>query len=354
MKSITKGFYQLIGIILCFSIAPLARGLLVEDLYETTLEAQQRGEKYREELFSNALLQVLVKVSGDSKIEENEQILSSLKEANTFVQQYAYLGDNLKAKFSPKLVNNLLSSAQLAVWGNNRPLIILWLAISTENERHLVGSETDPAIPTLIETLAKDRGLPLVLPLLDLQDVSAVTVTDVWGEFPSVLQEASVRYASDGILVGRLSRGKDSKGSIFWETKWRLLIEGENYTWSSQAKSVNDALKLGINGVVKQLSSLYGIVSNSPYQRSLLVGIQDIQSVSDYAKALEYLKSLAPVEHVEVESVAANLAVFKVFPLGGGGRNALAQAIDLDQNLVTLVSKQEQMDNVDLAYRWVP
>ena len=48
-------------------------------------------------------------------------------------------------------------------------------------------------------------GLPVSLPLMDLDDNMAVTATDVWGRFADPVLKASQRYGAEMVVLGKLS-----------------------------------------------------------------------------------------------------------------------------------------------------
>ena len=65
-----------------------------------------------------------------------------------------------------------------------------------------------------IVAAADERGLPIAWPLLDLQDLNAVTCTDVWGGFEDEIVAASARYRSDAVLIGKVRPGTFGAGHI--------------------------------------------------------------------------------------------------------------------------------------------
>src|SRR5258706_5789879 len=67
--------------------------------------------------------------------------------------------------------------------------------------------------------VADERGLPVTLPLLDVQDLRAVTFADVWGGFEDRVAAASVRYRADALLIGRVR-----PGLIGNQIEWLLVV----------------------------------------------------------------------------------------------------------------------------------
>ena len=327
-----------------------SQALIVDRLYETQLVAGTKAAD-KNALLAEGLEQVLTRVSGKPDVVNHPLVQQALKKPNDYVQQFSFQGDNFEATFSPGMIHKLLTEAQFPIWSNNRPVLVMWLAIDTEKERRLVGAESQPGIVALIDQMAQVRGLPVVVPLMDLEDMSRVTVTDVWGQFPSVLQQASMRYGHDGILVGRLS-SHDTEAGPIWETRWELLIDGDTYQWQSEGVGLNLAIKAGVDGVVDHLANLFAVQSGDSQRQAILIGVEDVYSVDDYAKVLKYLRGLNPVEDVLVHSVEPDRTIFKVVPKNGSHQQAIKQAIDLDQNMVNLARSSAE-EALDVNYRWI-
>src|SRR5258706_15949695 len=70
--------------------------------------------------------------------------------------------------------------------------------------------------------VADERGLPVTLPLLDVQDLRAVTFADVWGGFEDRVAAASARYRADALLIGRVR-----PGLIGNQIEWLLVVGAE-------------------------------------------------------------------------------------------------------------------------------
>ena len=61
-----------------------------------------------------------------------------------------------------------------------------------------------------LKQTAKERGVPLSLPLMDLTDNVNISTYDVWGRFVEPLRKASTRYGVDNIIGARVYRNDAS------------------------------------------------------------------------------------------------------------------------------------------------
>ncbi len=323
---------------------------IVDRLYEADLMTKSKEDLERSAVLTEGLEQVLMRVSGRPNVIDHPSVQAALKTPQKYTQQYAYQGDLLEATFNPGMVQKLLNDAQFPIWSQNRPELVLWLAMDTEDDRRLVGIETDPSIVALVQKSATLRGLPIIVPLMDIEDMSKVTVTDVLGKFPSSLEQASERYGYDGLLVGRIT-AKNTVESGQWQTHWQLMIDGKNFSWSSDNVGLNKAIQAGMDGVAEKLASLYAITPSSDSHKAFLLEVEDVFSVSDYAKAMHYLKSLSHVQDVLVDKVDAQKTVFKIIPKSGGSLATITSSMDLDDSMVALASAES--NHVEASYRWI-
>ena len=222
--------------VLSLVMIPLAGAKPLATVYEVPLTCQTQQEGERHALFQQGFFQVLGRVSTDPQVASQPQVQAALKNIDDYVEQYTYEGHTLLVRYNSAKLTQLLAQSGATRLRAENPAIVLWLALEQNNDRHLVGAESDPQVHETLKTLAQQQGLPLVLPLMDLEDVSLVTVTDVWGQFTEVLTTASQRYNAHTLLVGRAKREGDQ-----WHSDWTLRHADVPTTWHIEGNSL-DAL----------------------------------------------------------------------------------------------------------------
>lgn len=350
-----KKLWLLVGLLVSLIGAPQAHCAVLAHLYDVTLPVQSQSEDEWQQLVQQGLGQVLERASGDTNVSALPQVKKALDSAHDYVEQYAYEGNNLTIKYSADLVNQLLEKTGQAVWGQRRPNVVLWLAIEDNQQRRIVGAETDPALHTYLSQFAKQKGIPLILPLMDLEDMSAVTVTDVWGQFPAVLQQASERYGAQIILLGRVTH-HDSASTV-WEGNWQLLTRADVPAWKVQGQSLEEILSQGISQSTQFLKA--NPVQNNAKMlqatrgKPFLIGIEGIQSSNDFAEIEKYLKSLDQVVDVNIHQLLGQVAVFEVTPRQANGFHSLEQTIAMDNHLIPALNSVQGVAGVESVYRWV-
>lgn len=320
-----------------------------DSLYEAVVEAQDQGANAREQLFQNGLVQVLQRVSGDESIPQNEKLKEAIKNAEQLVEQFGYSSQSLSMRFNRDAVNELVFSLNQPIWGQKRPTVLLWLAVAKDNlSRNIIGAEQNPELHQTLQDFAFRQGLPLILPMMDLTDMNQVTVSDIWGDFPTVLAKASERYGADAIIVAKVQKSYNN----LWGNQWQLVVDEHVKTWDWQAEDYEAGLKEGIDKVTAHLLMRYGLNDNGQSQSSLLIGIKAIRNLNDFAKAEAYLNSLEQLSEVQIQSVNNDEVVFEVKPNNGVSKEIVSQVIGMDDSLKTLKGRNENtIETTDLVYQ---
>ena len=323
-----------------------ASAAVVPDLYSATAPVIDRSDEAREDAFQTALAQVLVRVTGLRWAAADPAALEVLERAGELVQQYRYTDESeLVVGFDGEALERALIGTGLPVWGANRPVVLVWLAVDWGGgQRELVGSdtETEDDIRGAIEMAAYERGIPLVWPLLDTVDLEALTFTDVWGGFENKIEAASGRYEADAVLVGRASRGAGSR----YYVRWQLRIGELRQEWRG---SLDD----GIEVMADRMSQQLAVRAGGEGGRATVVAISGIDNLRAYARVTSYLEQLNLVRSVGVDRVEGDVVVFRVGLLGDPAR--LTRIIGLGSTLqAERTVSGSGMPPAELQYRYTP
>jgi uncharacterized protein len=324
----------------------------VSGLYQATVSVSDESASRRNPAIKRALIQVLVKLTGDRNISKSSSISALIERPERFVQQFRYRqatneenqqsqSPQLWVQFDETALNDALRSYGLTIWGKERPSILVWLAHEVNESRRLASFEESPEYLTMLDQRATARGLSLLFPLLDLEDTSRISVSDIWGGFKEPILEASERYQSDVLLTGKVIQVLPT----LWESQWSVYIDGQTMSWTSQGELVEIVLEEGIDELADRLASQYANTGSTRVEVIELT-VSDVNDLDEYARALSYLESLQSVRTVQVKRVTTDKVMFEL--ISHGGLSAIDQAIALGKTL-ELVSNSEQ-----LKYRLLP
>ncbi|MDG3088838.1 DUF2066 domain-containing protein [Vibrio hannami] len=169
---------------------------------------------------SEGLEQVIIKVSGDKNAAKNEVVQKAIKRnAASYLSQIGY-GDQagnqtLKMVFNPPQIQSLLTQAQLPFWSDERPSIVVWVVEEGRYGRDILWENSNSPFVNQLRYFSSLRGLPILVPVGDFEDVTAISPTDIWGGFLDPLSVASTRYPVDAVLVLRV-QNLGSRDNIRW------------------------------------------------------------------------------------------------------------------------------------------
>jgi hypothetical protein len=319
---------NLLACLFSLLLVTTAHGARLDKLFQAEVGAAGRDSGSRDAALRLALQDVLVRVTGSADSINEPEMLELVGNPGRFVEQYRYrqqapqlAGEAerliLWVQFDGIALAKRIRQAGLPFWGHERPDVLVWLAVDDVGQRYLVSESSESEAAQVLRQTARLRGLPLTLPLMDLQDQQAVRFTDVWGGFVGTLEAASQRYRPQLILIGKLGRSASDAG---WRGDWNLLGAGVNQGWTSHAPALDQVVATGVGEATEWLAVQYAVVMADETRRTLVV--EGIHGLQDYARAYSYLDSLTVVDRVQVERVAEQEVAFSL-KLSAEERNLL-------------------------------
>ena len=354
-------------LVLLLVVAQKLDAVTLENLYQAEVLSESQSDAQRRIDASEGLSQVLTRVSGRSDILQNPVIVAALKTPEQYYSEFSYArveaGNDeaaalpqpgldplpaetprqvMRIRFAPSLIAKILREADLPVWGSNRPSVLSWMAIDDESGRQVLGEANPSLFAKTLNQAARARGVPLLLPLWDLEDSRGVSSSEIWGRFLGRIEAASKRYSPDKILVFRA----ESEFSNQWRGDWSL---GEGGQWRSGTVYGESQAQLAtalVGVLASVLSEQYAVTSTRSEVRLTVEGITEIQ---DYAEVSRYLEGLPQVMSVQPVRILTDMVEFKL--RSEGEVQQIIDVIALDRKL-TLLRLDESSST--LWYRWTP
>lgn len=350
----------LVPILALSLVSPTFAAEEVNNLYQAEVDVADKDRSVRTEAFGLALLQVAIKVSGSRGAAANPVIIEAVQSPDRFVQQFRYrsiepaAGETaspqaatlkLWVQLDAPAVEALIREAGLPVWGRVRPSVLVLVVIESAAGRELLSSDDAAGWAAYIRRIAGERAVPMVLPLMDLEDRNRLRASDVWAGFEDNVRVAAERYQSEGVLLGRVYERLPN----FWEARWRLLLEAGRQEWVDQGEGLEAVLLAGMHESADLLASRYGGFTGTATASGVEVTVTGVRSLRDYARALNYLSSLDDVSRVDVTQVNNASVSFRVD--ARGGRETVRRVIALGN---TLAEDGLADLNAALNYRLLP
>ena len=279
-----------------------------QDLFDAEVVVPNQTSGVRTRATSAALEEVLVRVAGKDAVLETAPAKQMLKKPDALVQQYRYFYEpgseppllKLWLRFDGDAIRNSLQQQGQSYWGSERPDTLVWLAVEDRGKRYVVSADDGSDVQQQIARAAKQRGLPVVFPLMDLEDQSQVRFSDIWGGFFENVMAASRRYNPQAVLIGRLNRSPSGG----WSSRWHLEVAGKPAAWSGSHQQLDKLSQQGIDDTADRLASSFAVARGSVHTNTVSISVSGVDSLSDYARLSAYLKGLTAVSGMQVERVA--------------------------------------------------
>lgn len=328
----------------------------VPGLYETEVIAQSQSPDDRNSAIKEALTVVLKRIVAGNDIFNDRIVRTAITDASRYVKQYQFSlvesgtqlnnnARNMRVLFDEQALLNLMKTGNLKIWGETRPETLLWLVVEENGQRSFFKPETMPEVDVAVKKLAKQSGLPLLFPLMDIDEQKQLSVNDVLSAYPDNLLAVSERYGVVSILAGRIVKTKDC-----WKTDWAFYFDQGIEQWTKSCGTLNDAILTGLQGVYSKLSNYYAVKSFAIEMNVVTLKISGILAMDDRDRITHYLKSLSMVKSVNCVSKDAGSDLCKISY--EGSRTELEEILGLGRVLNPQDSDNPGTD--ELSYQLLP
>ena len=268
----------------CLSLLSLpALAAPVAGLYQVREPVADQQPESRDAAMQKALQTLVLRLTGDAKALQNPGLEGLRKDPQQIINQVASEAgppESVLVEFDPGSTERALRKAGLALWGSNRPSILGWWLNDSAEGSNLVGDGQASAQP--LRRAAQHRGLPLRLPLADLQEQLVANAEQIEGSDPAALREASGRYGADALLAVH-AREADGK----WQGKWQLWLGDQREQGTAEGAdpaALADAVMLALSS---RLAPRYVTRPGASSQLQVQVQGMNLQRYAELARVLE-------------------------------------------------------------------
>jgi hypothetical protein len=262
-----------------------------------------------------ALRAVLVRATGARDAANDPALAGLLAKAQDYVlaTRPAGSGSATTIIFDAAALERDIVAAGRSVWASDRPVLLIVLTGGPASGAF----ETRRQVEGALESASNRRGQPITvarpeaLNLPPTGDISAEAAL-----------AAAQRLRADGVLIGY---GDAVPDGGTW--RWTLNTAGVSETW-------NGTLEEGLHGATDVFARNAVAYAAIP-DLAILVEIEGVPTLKDYARAAESLGEAAGVRSVQLADVAGSRATFSVITRGG---------LDALQGSLGANSRFERMD----------
>jgi len=307
-------------LIVCVAFAAPTFAVEVPTLYTAEVPLDDAAKDPRAAAYEAALVEILMRVSDEALASDPDAVAELFPNPAAYVLRFRPgSADTLWVTFDGAAIERTLRSSGRTVWGGDRPLTLVWLAVDWGGgEREIIGAD-DAARPQdqlrsidrnrllrerVLEVAAR-RGLPLVFPLLDTVDLQSVTFSDIWGGFDERVLDASRRYDASSILIGRVRASGQ-------RDRW-------TYYFGDQMREFGGTPEAVVGQVAGLLAAEFAVGGNAPLE-SVALSVSGIESVDDYGRLQQILGSMAVIERFSIAEVTGDRISYRIDVRGGPER----------------------------------
>jgi hypothetical protein len=278
-----------------------AWGETLTNLYQVSEPVASQAPEERDQATQRALETLVLRLTGDAKAYAGAGLAAVRKNPQQIISQFGYQAgtpQSLQVDFDPVSTDKVLRQAGLPTWGANRPSILAWWLTETVAGATLAGDAQPSAAP--LRQAAKHRGLPVKLPLGDLEEQLAATAKNLEGTDPAPLQGVSQRYGADALLAVHAVADGDK-----WQAKWRLWLGGQREQGTAQGNdqaTLADAVMLA---VAQRLAPRYIVKPGASGELAVEVQGMTLEHYAELGRVLDNLGG-------RLQSVTADKALYRV------------------------------------------
>ena len=332
----------------------------VSGLYNGRVLVADQSEQSRSKGVNQALEQVLIKLTGNSKIMQLPGIQKAVSNTNNFIASVGYTklpaasleelagqpGFSLQVSFSAEAIDQLIRWAQLPILPAGRPKLVFWIVRDdAETGRQFVTEQQFPDFTQSFQQIMQDRAVPYQLPALDLEDQLSLSVNEAWSMREQTIEVASQRYAADGWVLLRFFT--TTSGQV--RGSWIYKLGDQRGFDDVRAEDTETFVGLAVNELVDSISAQLTYVPQVDTSK-LVVQINQVDSFADYQAVVAQVQGLKLVRSSHVSAVEGD-RLFVTVDIDGGV-DLLISALERSGRLVNQTSEMARFSG-NLEFDWM-
>ena len=298
-----------------------ATAVTVEDLYTVEVPVADQTTSLRLDAFKEAFKQVVVKVSGSDDALLSPAFARPIERSSRYVKQFSYITREaqnaqeldanllyLKMDFDKQLIESLLRENNFAIWGRERPGSLLVVSYDVNETVKLVSDDATPEMVDMLDAASNRQGLPVLFPLMDLEDISLVRVGDVVSRHFDKIEIMAARYSPDALVVGQII-GRTETG---WLGDWEARFDDQVFKWQHTGSSEEAIVDQLVKHLARILALEFALENHQTSDQDMLMRVSSMSDINQVIAVQQYLQSLNVVESVRVGLIQQEVVTFRV------------------------------------------
>jgi len=324
-------------LLVCYLFSAVyVQAIEIKGLFEVEVSALSQSREDRNAALREAMSIVLNRLMIGDNINQDVTVKIALDNAASYVDQYQYelnvgakAGSDMRVMrvaFNEEILMELMRSSSLAIWNEIRDEVLVWMVVEKFGQRAILDVDHHVEVEQALQAAAKLKGVPILLPLMDLEEKQKVLVADVLSAYPEKLMQASERYDVAAILSGKLFKQRRC-----WSSEWTLSFNNKIEQWTVPCLDLDANLAAAFQGVYKPLANFYAAKADQEGMGTVMLKIAGISGMTEETNIKSYLRKLPMVSSVKWVQVDQGQHVFQLKT--SGTQAALQEYIALGREL---------------------
>ena len=298
-----------------------ATAVTVEDLYTIELPVADQTTSLRLDTFKEAFMLVVVKVSGSDDALASPAFKRPIENSSRYVKQFSYITREsedeqdlsaqllfLRIDFDQRLIESLLRDNKFPIWGRERPGSLFVVSYDVNETIRMVAEDNTPDVVQMLDVAAARQGLPLLFPLMDLEDISLVRVGDVISRHFEKIGILATRYAPDVLVVGQII-GRSGEA---WSGDWEVRFLDQVFKWQYKGSTKDLVIEQVVKHLARILALEYALEDHTSLRQDLLMSVSEMPTIQSLISVQQYLQSLNVVDSVRVSSIDSDVVTYRI------------------------------------------
>lgn len=322
---------------------------------QVTLPVADRSPAEFQQAVAVGYAEAMKRLSGNPAVMTTPAVQSSAATAASYVSQYSYIEQAsqdpsarqllLQLTFNEHALVKVLQDAGQSLLGKQRPLTLVVMLNDQNGVLNFFSASDAQTLGVTLSQVAQQHGLPIVLPLGDLEDQTLLSANAV----PSISSQAGDamrnRYQVSNLLVGVVVPLGD-RVQIQWQ-----LWSGERYfQWTAAGADVATVIGSSFDRLLETIANQYAVVKTSKLNDDVMVAISGVYGLPEHVAVLRLFKQLTPVSRVAVREMTPDTLRLSVTV--SGGAEALQRALQFDKSLIPAQPKMDEESTAALFFDW--
>ena len=328
----------------------------IRDINIAFVNVPDQSDPAFQKALPQALEQVLIRMSGNTDVMTLPAIQNVLSQISRYIEKYSYITkieDNrnnqllLRVAFNQQAIRQLLYNANQTIWSINRPLMMIWLSIPNGIQPQILTNDSQKPVVQIVKQVAFVRGIPIIFPMMDLEDQIYMVQPPSTLPNSQQLQEISQRYEVNSTLSGTVIANKEYQ----LQGEWQLFLNETLYGWQTSGSNITEVVKNGIDRAVDMIINQFATLDSRGMESLVTIQVSGIKTLNDYVNVISTLKHLTLVTKISVSDINTDMLLLKITTTGN--LNDLVKALKSISYLVAeTVPTQTTLNVTHLFYRW--